>query len=50
MKNAAGEVALAVFFTGERDFDSMDVDLSGSNLAKTIAKDSGAEGIATYND
>jgi hypothetical protein len=40
LKNA-GEVVLAVFFIGECDFDSMGVDLSGRNLAKTIAKDSG---------
>jgi hypothetical protein len=30
-----------VFFIGECDFDSMGVDLSGRNFAKTIAKDSG---------
>jgi hypothetical protein len=41
LKNA-GEVVLAVFFIGECDFDSMGVDLSGRNFAKTIAKDSGA--------
>jgi hypothetical protein len=40
LKNA-GEVVLAVFFIGECDFDSMGVDLSGRNFAKTIAKDSG---------
>jgi hypothetical protein len=37
LKNA-GEVVLAVFFIGECDFDSMGVDLSGRNFAKTIAK------------
>jgi hypothetical protein len=41
LKNA-GEVVLAVFFIGECDFDSMGVDLSGRNFAKTIAKDSGS--------
>jgi hypothetical protein len=40
LKNA-GEVVLAAFFIGERDFDLMGVDLSGRNFAKTIAKDSG---------
>jgi hypothetical protein len=40
LKNA-GEVVLAVFFIGECDFDSMGVDLSGRNFAKTIAKESG---------
>jgi hypothetical protein len=40
LKNA-GEVFWAVFFIGECDFDSMGVDLSGRNFAKTIAKDSG---------
>jgi len=40
LKNA-GEVVLAVFFIGEGDFDSMGVDLSGRNFAKTIVKDSG---------
>jgi hypothetical protein len=40
LKNA-GEVVLAVFFIGECDFDSMGVDLSGRNFAKTTAKDSG---------
>jgi hypothetical protein len=34
------EVVLAWFFIGERDFDSMGVDLSGRNFAKIIAKDS----------
>jgi hypothetical protein len=41
LKNA-GEVVLAMFFIGECDSDSMGVDLSGRNLAKTIAKDPGA--------
>jgi hypothetical protein len=40
LKNA-GEVVWAVFFIGKCDFDSMGVDLSGRNFAKTIAKDSG---------
>jgi hypothetical protein len=40
LKNA-GEVILAVFLTVEYDFDSIEVDLSGRNFAKTIAKDSG---------
>jgi hypothetical protein len=40
LKNA-GEVVWAVFFIGEYDFDSMGVDLSGRNFAKTIAQDSG---------
>ncbi len=40
LKNA-GEVVLAAFFIGECDFDSMGLDLSGKNFAKTIAKDSG---------
>jgi hypothetical protein len=37
----AGEVFLVVFFIGERDFNSMSVDLSGRNFAKPIAKDLG---------
>ncbi len=39
LKNA-GEVFLAVFFIGECDLDSMGVELSGRNFAKTIVKDS----------
>jgi len=31
-----------MFFTVEYDFDSMSIDLSGRNFAKTIAKDSRA--------
>jgi len=37
-----GEVVLAAFFIGECDYDSMGIELSGRNFAKTIAKDSGA--------
>jgi hypothetical protein len=36
-----GEVVLAAFFIGECDYDSMGVELSGRNFAKTIVKDSG---------
>jgi hypothetical protein len=43
LKNA-GEVVLVVFFIGECDSDSMGVDLSGRNFAKTIAEDLGIVG------
>ena len=38
----SGEVILAGFFCSEGEFDSVSIDWSGRNLAKTIVKDSGS--------
>ena len=40
-----GEVVLAMFFICECDFDSTGVDLSGRNLAKSIADVSGVHAL-----
>jgi hypothetical protein len=36
-------LCLTTYFTIERDSDSINIDLSGKNFAKTLAKDSGVD-------